>query len=310
MHIILVKNVKNCYAQVTRSVVTPGVFVSMLMLGSVPYAAYHYQGQQGQSNTDSSHASTYSQFRQQSRASLKAKTLALRVEQLHSERLKLDKLSQHWQKQTPSEDKSLGWEEIIAEHDLSEELGIKDTSSRQLTHKNAVGKVSEEIQKEKFIVSQDLLLKYRSGDKILPTGWPLRYGRISSKYGWRGRRMHKGLDIAAPARSEIIAVEAGVVTQSTVMRGYGKIVEIKHSDTYSTRYAHNTKNLVEVGERVEKGQVVALVGATGRATGNHIHFEVRESGKAIDPLKYLSALEHMSLASNIKISEHVVLSKK
>ena len=70
--------------------------------------------------------------------------------------------------------------------------------------------------------------------------------------------------------------------------GYGEVVEISHGNGYSTRYAHNKKNLVTVGEKIEKGEIVALMGATGRSTGTHVHFEVLRYGKHVNPSKYLS----------------------
>jgi len=160
------------------------------------------------------------------------------------------------------------------------------------------------------IVSRDLLRQYRSKVKSLPEGWPLKQGRVSSKYGWRGRRMHKGIDIAAKRGTPVFSVEEGVVLRSKYVRGYGNLVEIQHSDMYSTRYGHNSKILVKVGDQVSRGQVIALVGSTGRSSGPHIHFEVRQSKVAINPLKYLGAMEHFALTENIKLSEYVKLSKR
>jgi len=136
---------------------------------------------------------------------------------------------------------------------------------------------------------------------FLPAGWPLKQGRISSKFGWRGRYMHKGIDIAAKRGTPILAVEDGVVVRSKYVRGFGRLVEIKHGDMYLTRYAHNSKNIVKVGQKVKKGQLIALVGSTGRSTGSHLHFEIRKNGVAINPIKYLGAMDTFNLAENLSV---------
>jgi len=164
-----------------------------------------------------------------------------------------------------------------------------------------------ETRKEKAKKTQKLLGSRRDKARILPSGWPLNQGYISSHYGWRrsyrGKRMHKGIDIAAPSGIDIYTVEDGVVTFSGVMRGYGNIVEIKHGETYITRYAHNKKNLVKKGDVVNKGDVIALLGSTGRSTGAHLHFEIREEGKAINPIHYLTSVASFSLKDDVKLTQ-------
>jgi murein DD-endopeptidase MepM/ murein hydrolase activator NlpD len=118
---------------------------------------------------------------------------------------------------------------------------------------------------------------------------PVR-GRISSQFGWRndplhgGQRQHGGLDIAAARGTPIVAAAAGKVVFAGRRGGYGNLVEIEHADGRRTRYAHAEKLLVTPGEQVEPGQVVATVGSTGRSTGPHVHFEVREHGAKVNPL--------------------------
>jgi murein DD-endopeptidase MepM/ murein hydrolase activator NlpD len=84
-------------------------------------------------------------------------------------------------------------------------------------------------------------------------------------------------------------VASGVITESSRRFGYGNLVEINHGNGYVTRYAHNKDLLVEVGERVRKGQVIATLGQTGRATGPHVHFEVLLNGRVVDPAQYIQA---------------------
>ncbi len=116
--------------------------------------------------------------------------------------------------------------------------------------------------------------------------WPLN-GPITSYFGKRGKRFHKGIDIDGKKGDIIRAAADGKVVFSGYMRGYGKVIVIKHNDDFSTVYAHNSVNLVKKGDYVKKGQPIARVGSTGRATGSHLHFEVRYRGKAVDPMDYL-----------------------
>jgi len=118
-------------------------------------------------------------------------------------------------------------------------------------------------------------------------------GRLSSRYGQRkhpisGRRtMHAGVDIACGAGGTIVAARSGRVTHAGRMGGYGKLVVIDHGSGIETRYAHCSRILVRVGQRVSQRQKLALAGATGYAKGPHLHFEVRRNGTAIDPLTVL-----------------------
>lgn len=116
--------------------------------------------------------------------------------------------------------------------------------------------------------------------------WPL-VGTITSAYGWRQSGFHHGLDIAGDKGDPIRAAAGGVVVFSGYKPVYGKIVIIKHPDGRETVYAHASTLKVREGEKVKKGQIIATVGTTGRTTGPHLHFEVREEGKAINPLKFL-----------------------
>lgn len=117
--------------------------------------------------------------------------------------------------------------------------------------------------------------------------WPL-IGRITSPWGQRGKEFHHGLDIGAKAGTPIKAAQAGTVRFAGYKsRIYGNAVEIVHDNGLVTVYAHNSKNLVKKGQRVTAGQVIGLVGSTGRSTGPHLHFEVRIDNKAVDPMLYL-----------------------
>ena len=124
--------------------------------------------------------------------------------------------------------------------------------------------------------------------------WPVPgYTRISSPYGYRIHpirgtlQMHIGIDIPAPGGTPIVAAKSGRVTVSRFGESYGNWVEIDHGHGITTRYAHNSKNLVKVGDWVNKGETIALVGTTGSSTGNHLHFEVRHNNHHFNPLSWL-----------------------
>jgi murein DD-endopeptidase MepM/ murein hydrolase activator NlpD len=119
--------------------------------------------------------------------------------------------------------------------------------------------------------------------------WPVPSGEIISYYGAprRGHR-HAGVDIEGAHGAKVVASRGGKVRYSgSGMRGYGKTVIIDHGDRYSSLYAHNSKLLVRVGERIKAGQTIARVGSSGNASGNHCHFEIRRDDRAVDPLLYL-----------------------
>ena len=116
--------------------------------------------------------------------------------------------------------------------------------------------------------------------------WPVT-GPVTSTFGRRKRGWHRGLDIRADGGTPIMAAAHGVVVASGFEPRYGQRVTIEHDGGFATVYAHNERNLVEVGQTVTAGQVIAVVGRTGRATGEHLHFEIRHEGRVYNPLYLL-----------------------
>ncbi|MDR7543408.1 MAG: M23 family metallopeptidase [Armatimonadota bacterium] len=116
--------------------------------------------------------------------------------------------------------------------------------------------------------------------------WPAR-GTLTSRFGWRRRRQHEGIDIAARAGTPVYAARDGVVEVAGWHYGYGKAVLLRHEGGMVTVYGHASVLHVRVGQRVKKGQLIARVGCTGWCTGPHLHFEVRRDGRAVDPMPYL-----------------------
>ena len=130
--------------------------------------------------------------------------------------------------------------------------------------------------------------------------WPTK-GVISSNFGWRWGRRHKGIDVAAPTGTPIVAAKSGKViatTPTSKSGGFGNLVKVEHLDGDVTYYAHASQFKVKNGDTVKQGQVIALVGSTGRSTGPHLHFEIRKSGKtAVDPKTLLAGKPEATIAS-------------
>ncbi len=160
----------------------------------------------------------------------------------------------------------------------------------------ALNEISQKIEdrNDKFTAMESMLMDSNIQSQILPEGSPVNGGWTSSLFGWRtdpisGKRgFHEGIDLAGRAGSKVSSVAAGIVIWSGKHFGYGNMVEISHGNGYVTRYAHNKENLVAVGDRVEKGQAIAVMGSSGRSTGPHVHFEVVHNGKHVNPRKFVS----------------------
>lgn len=149
------------------------------------------------------------------------------------------------------------------------------------------------IQAQQLALLESVLSDRELDASLLPTGLPVRSGYASSAFGLRSdpftgfSEFHRGVDFSGPRGSDILSVADGVVQFSGRMNGYGNVVEIDHGNGYMTRYAHNEENLVLLGDRVKSGQVIAKMGSTGRSTGTHLHFEVWQDGKPVNPNQYL-----------------------
>lgn len=160
---------------------------------------------------------------------------------------------------------------------------------------SVIDQLSDQIaNREQQLETLDALMaKRKLQDDIFIAGRPIKKGWMSSRFGRRTDPFtgqvawHGGVDFAGKEDSEIISVAAGVVTWAKERHGYGRMVEINHGGGFTTRYAHNKENLVKVGDVVKKGQVIALMGSSGRSTGPHVHFEVYKNGRAVDPSSYI-----------------------
>ncbi len=119
--------------------------------------------------------------------------------------------------------------------------------------------------------------------------WPVDGGQVYSRYGKRDGLQHDGIDISAPEGTPVFAAADGrVIYSGDGVSGYGNLIIVKHEGVYATVYAHNRENKVQKGDFVSRGQIIATVGQTGRASGPHLHFEVRKNSKPIDPTNLVS----------------------
>jgi len=143
---------------------------------------------------------------------------------------------------------------------------------------------------------QFLMVNRQLESDLTPSGWPVRKGWISSRYGERsdpftGRRtQHKGVDFAGTRGTEVLSVASGVVIRAYKHRTYGNVVEIDHGNGYRTRYAHNESLLVAAGDHVTAGQAIGRMGSSGRASAPHVHFEVLKDGALVNPSRFVSNL--------------------
>ena len=142
-------------------------------------------------------------------------------------------------------------------------------------------------------ILQSMLSDKKLKSERMVAGRPIKKGWLSSEYGMRidpfhgKQQWHAGIDFAGRDGDDVIAVASGIVTWSGDRSGYGQMVEVSHSDGYITRYAHNQKNVANLGAIVQKGDVLAQMGSSGRSTGPHVHFEVFKNGRTVDPASYI-----------------------
>lgn len=162
-----------------------------------------------------------------------------------------------------------------------------------LTELNRLNRALKERQQQLNIL-EDLLADRKLEHDTFLAGRPVHQGWMSSRFGRRvdpfsGKvSFHPGVDFAARKGTKIVATASGVVTWAGPRYGYGNLVQISHGNGISTRYGHAEKVLVKLGDIVRTGDVIALVGSTGRSTGPHVHYEVLKNGHPVDPQPYIA----------------------
>ncbi|MFT7686992.1 MAG: murein DD-endopeptidase MepM/ murein hydrolase activator NlpD [Candidatus Azotimanducaceae bacterium] len=172
------------------------------------------------------------------------------------------------------------------------ETGTEISPMSYLTQLNRLAADIED-REQQLGVLETLLTDRKTQNDVFLAGRPVKKGWMSSRFGKRndpitGREAwHNGVDFAGKDGADVVTVAAGVVVYAAARNGYGKMVEINHGRGFSTRYGHHRELLVKVGDIVKKGQVIGLMGSSGRSTGPHVHFEVFKNGRVIDPSSYI-----------------------
>lgn len=240
--------------------------------------------------------------RQDAKSQLAA--LTLKIGELQGRLMRLDALGERLTQVAQLDQGEFNFSNTPAiggpESTLAETLGVAEDSALEDTHSHSdfltiVEQLAYQIddRQQQLEILEALLNKREIEEATIIAGRPVAKGWISSRFGRRtdpfsGKvAFHSGVDFSAKEGTEIMAVAAGVVTRAGKFHDYGYMVEVNHGGNYATRYAHNKSNLVKVGDVVKKGQVIALVGSTGRSTGAHVHFEVYKNGRPIDPATYI-----------------------
>ena len=221
--------------------------------------------------------------------------LALRLGKLQAHVIRLDALGQRLTSMANLEKGEFDFENPPAQGGP-----VTETAASPMQIPDFISALNElsaqlEDRSKQLSVLETMLMTRNLQAEVMPTGRPVSRGWLSSYFGLRtdpfsGRRVHhSGIDFAGKLGSDVVSVAAGVVTFSGKRSGYGNLVEINHGNGYVTRYGHNLKNLVAVGQTVKKGELIAKMGTTGRSTGPHVHFEVLVNGRHVDPKKYIQA---------------------
>ncbi|MFZ2587361.1 MAG: M23 family metallopeptidase [Alphaproteobacteria bacterium] len=210
---------------------------------------------------------------------------------------------------TASEDDAAGKGGPLADSTLGE-LDIEDMKAQ-------LGLVQTKADYAELALETSLAMSIRKAlgptNDGLPYFWPVMAdtSRMSSTFGWRidpvrgGRAMHSGFDIADSVGTPVVSAGEGVVVFAGWRFGYGNLIEVKHTGGFSSRYAHLSKRFAVEGQRVQPGDLIALMGNTGRSTGSHLHFEIRKDGQALNPYPFIkdTRLDVMQMARNGKGKE-------
>ena len=225
--------------------------------------------------------------------------LSIRVAQMNARMIRLDALGRRLTEMADIDDSEFdfGSDPAVGGPEVPLTSGSNVAVPEMVDAMNLLGEQLNNREAQ-LNVLEGMLMSQNLKDRVYPQGRPVKAGWLSSYFGKRtdpftGKAAnHTGIDFAGKKGAEIIAVADGVVTWSADRYGYGIMVEINHGNGYSTRYAHNSQNLVSVGDEVKKGQPVALMGETGRATGPNLHFEVLHNGSRVNPVNFIRESSH------------------
>ena len=220
--------------------------------------------------------------------------LSLRLGQLQAHVVRLDALGQRLTRISGLDNGEFNFDEPPAQGGPVSASEMSNVEVEDFVDQLDTLFVQLDDRSQQLELLETMLVNRNVQEEVQPAGRPVVQGWISSHFGKRtdpftGKiEIHKGIDVAGKEGTDVIAVAAGVITWSGKRYGYGNLVEIDHGNGIVTRYGHNRETVVKVGDTVKKGQVIAHMGSTGRSTGPHVHFEVRNNGVAVDPMNYIA----------------------
>jgi murein DD-endopeptidase MepM/ murein hydrolase activator NlpD len=223
---------------------------------------------------------------------LRVDAMAMRLGEVNAHVIRLDALGKRLTEMADIDSREFNFDRDPPRGGASEGEGV----SAQIPDLSAMLARLEQrvdLRQSQLAALENVILSRELKQEIHPEGRPVENGFISSYFGEREdpfdgeETFHKGVDFAGVKGSTVVAVAAGVVTWAGERSGFGKLIEINHGDGYVTRYGHNEKTLVAVGDTVKRGDPIGLMGSTGRSTGPHVHFEVLRNGRQVDPLSFI-----------------------
>ena len=219
--------------------------------------------------------------------------MAVQLGQMQAQLLRLDTLGERLAKLAGFKPQDLMFNEAPGRGGAISSVPSQNLSLGDFTRQMDLLTQQLEDRGDKLGLLESMFTLESARKKLIPTKLPVEGGWYSSNYGWRidpftgQRAFHEGIDFMAEDGTPIYAAAAGVVVYSEFHPQYGNMVEIDHGNDLISRYAHASKRLVKVGDVVLRGSRIADVGRTGRATGSHLHFEVRQRGAARNPAQFL-----------------------
>jgi murein DD-endopeptidase MepM/ murein hydrolase activator NlpD len=220
--------------------------------------------------------------------------MAVKVGQMQAQLMRLDALGERLSALSGIKPTEFRFNELPARGGAVSATPSVEMSATDFNHELEKMQKQLESRTDYLGMLENELLDTRIKKKLIPTVSPVDAGFNASSFGWRidpftgENAMHEGIDFMVGVGTPVFAAAGGVVTVSEFHPQYGNMIEIDHGNDFTTRYAHASKLLVKTGEVVKRGQEIAESGGTGRATGPHVHFEVRYKGVAQNPARFLA----------------------
>jgi len=229
--------------------------------------------------------------------------MAKRLGQMQAQMQRLDALGARLAKVSGMKPNEFSFDKLPAQGGPYIPAAHQDVSLESMSQQMSGLTLSIDDRSDKLAALETMLMQDRSNSWLIPSVVPVKNSWFSSNFGWRidpftGKEsMHEGVDFVVPEGTPVYASAGGVVEYAGPHPQFGNLVEIDHGNGVITRYAHNSKVLVQVGQMVRRGQKISLSGSTGRSTGPHMHFEVRYKGVAQNPARFLKDAAAKALTS-------------